>query len=135
MKLGGLLAFGSTLVEPILAASQPVVILQGYVGMNEIARRPYDLLYAGKVVSVIMTDGCSFGSLKSWLAQNQLIPGRPAYTSSSNELMDMMNSGSFPIDASKQKPKKGKKKGGDETIGAIIESVDESSPVDAPSVE
>ena len=49
--------------------------------------------------------------------------------------MDMMNSGSFPIDANKQKPKKGKKKGGDETIGAIIESVDESSPVDTPSVE
>ena len=75
MKLPGLLAFGSTLMEPILAASQPVVTLQGYVGMNEAARRPYDLLYADKVVSVIMIDGCSFGSLKNGLTQNQLIPG------------------------------------------------------------
>ena len=82
-------------------------------------------MYADKVVSVITIDGCSFGSLKNWLAQNQLIPGRPAYTSSSNDLIDMMNSGSFPIDANKQKPKKGKKKGDDETIGAIIDSVDE----------
>ena len=75
MKLGGLLSFGSTLMEPILAASQPVVTLQEYVAMNEAQRRPYDLLYADKVVAVIMTDGYSFGSLKNWLAQNQLIPG------------------------------------------------------------
>ena len=68
MKLCGLLAFGSTLMKPILAASQPVVTLQDYVGMNEAARRPYDLLHADKVVSIIMTDGCSFGSLKKWLA-------------------------------------------------------------------
>ena len=122
-------------MEPILAASQPVVTFQAYMAMNEAQRRPYDLLYADKVVAIIMTDGCSFGSLKNWLAQNQLIPGRPAYTSSSNELMDMMNSGSFAIDVIKQKPKKGKKKGGYETLGAIIESVDESSPVDTPSVE
>ena len=101
MKLGGLLAFRSTLMESILATSQPVVTLQGYVGMNEAARRPYDLLYANKIVLVIMTDGCSFGSLKKWLAQNQLIPGQPAYTSSSNELINMMNSRSFSIDANK----------------------------------
>ena len=49
--------------------------------------------------------------------------------------MDIMNSGSFAIDAIKQRPKKGKKKGGDETLGAIIESTDESSPADTPSVE
>ena len=46
-----------------------------------------------------------------------------------------MNSGSFPIDENKQKQKKGKKKGGDETVGAIIESVDESNSIDTPSVE
>ena len=135
IKLGELLAFGSTLMEPILAALQPVVTLQVYVGMNEAARRPHDLLYADKVVSVIMIDGCSFGSLKKWLAQNQLIPVGQAYTTSSNELVDMMNSGSFAPDASKQKQKKGKKKVDDETVGAIIESVGESSPVDTPSVE
>ena len=98
-------------MEPNLAASQPVVTLQAYMAMNEAQRSPYDLLYADKVVAIIMTDGCSFGRLINWLAQNQLIPGRPAYTSSSNELMDMMNSGSFAIDVikQKQKPKKGKK--------------------------
>ena len=42
MKLGGILAFGSTFMEPILAAAQPVVTLQVYVGMNEAARRPYN---------------------------------------------------------------------------------------------
>ena len=68
MKLGGLFSFGSTLMEPILAASQPVVTLQAYVAMNEAQRRPYDLLYADKVVAIIMTDGCSFGRLKNWLA-------------------------------------------------------------------
>ena len=46
MKLGGLLSFGSTLMEPILAASQPVVTLQAYMAMNEAQRRPYNLLYA-----------------------------------------------------------------------------------------
>ena len=96
--------------------------------MNEAARCPFDLLYADKVVSVIMIDGCSFSILTNWLAQTKLIPGRPAYTPSSNDLIDMMNSGSLPIDANKQKPKKGKKKGGDETIGAIIKSVDD--PID-----
>ena len=70
IKLGRLLVFGSTFMEPILAALQPVVTLQVYVGMNEAARRPHNLLYADKVVSVIMTDGCNFGSLKKWLAQN-----------------------------------------------------------------
>ena len=84
MKLGGLLAFGSTLMEPILAAANPAVTLPSYVAMNEVQRRPYDLLYADKIVTIIMTDGCSYGSLKNWLAQNQLVPGRPAYTTSSN---------------------------------------------------
>ena len=46
-----------------------------------------------------------------------------------------MNLGSFAPDTNKQKQKKGKKKVDDETVGAIIESVDESSPVDTPSVE
>ena len=135
MKLGGLLAFGSALMKPILAAANPAVTLPAYVAMNEAQRKPYDLLYADKVVAIIMTDGCSFGSLKNWLAQNQLIPGRPAYTSSSNQLMNMMNSGSFAIDAIKQRPKKGKKKGGDKTLGAIIESTDESSPDNTSSGE
>ena len=37
-KLGGTFAFGSTLMEPILAVAQPAVTLQLYVAMNEAAR-------------------------------------------------------------------------------------------------
>ena len=68
-------------MEPILAAAQPVVTLQVYVGMNEAARRPYDLLYTDLDVTIIMTDGCSYSNLKKWLAQNQLITGAQAYNS------------------------------------------------------
>ena len=49
--------------------------------------------------------------MKKWLAQNQLIPGAQAYTTVSNELVDMINTGTFPPDANKQIQKKGKKKG------------------------
>ena len=115
-KLAGMLAFGSTLMEPILAAAQPAVTLQAYVAMNEAQRRSYDLLYADKVVAIIMTNGCSYGSLKKWLAQNQLVAGVSAYTSISNDLVDMINSGTFAINASKQKQKKGKKKGEEKTL-------------------
>ena len=82
-KLGGTLAFGSILMEPILAAAQPAVTLQAYVGMNvrmnEATRRPYNLLYTDLIVTIIMTNGCNYGSLKKWLAQIQLIPGAQAY--------------------------------------------------------
>ena len=130
-KLGGTLPFGSTLMEPILAAAQPAVILQAYVGINEAARRPYDLLYTDLLVTIIMTNGCSYGSLKKWLAQNQLIAGAQAYTSISNELVDMINTGTFPLDASKQK----QKKGDEETIGVFIEVGEEPSSDDTLSVE
>ena len=121
-KLGGLLAFGSTLMEPILAAPQPgVTTLLAYVRMTEVLRRPYDILYKDLIVTIIMTKGCNYSSLRKWLAQNHLIPGSQAYTMVSNELVDMVNSNSFQPDASKQKPNKNKnKKNDDETMGAII---------------
>ena len=56
-KLGGTLAFGLTLMEPILATAQPAVTLQVYVAMNEAARRQYDLLYTDLVVTIVMTNG------------------------------------------------------------------------------
>ena len=34
-SLGGLLVFGSTLMEHILSAAQPAITLQAYTGMNE----------------------------------------------------------------------------------------------------
>ena len=63
-KLGGLLEFELTLMEPILAAAQPVVTLQNYVGMDEAARRPHDLLYTDLIVTISMIKGCNYGSLK-----------------------------------------------------------------------
>ena len=47
----------------------------------------------------------------------------------------MINTGTFPLDASKQKQKKGKKKGDGETIGAIIKIGEEPSPDDTLSIE
>ena len=105
-KLVGLLAFRSTLMEPILAAAQPAVTLQAYVGMDEVAQYPHDLLYTNLIVTIIMMKGCNYGSLKKWLAQNQMIPGAQAYTTVSNELVDMINIGTFPPDASKQNQKR-----------------------------
>ena len=61
-KLGGMLAFGSTLMEPILAAAQPVVTLQAYVGMNEAEKRPYSLLYTDLVVTIIMTNSVAMAA-------------------------------------------------------------------------
>ena len=130
-KLGGLLAFGSTLMDPILAAAQPVATLQVYVGINEALQRPYEDL----IVTIIMIKGCSYGSLKKWLAQNQLIAGAQAYITVRNELVDMINTGTSPPDASKQKQKKGKMKGDKETVGAIIEVGEEPSPTNILPVE
>ena len=84
-------------MEPILAAAQPVVTLQAYVAMNEATRRPCDLLYADLVVTIIMTNGCNYGSLKKWMAQDQLIPGAQACTTTSNELVDVINTGPSPL--------------------------------------
>ena len=109
-KLGGVLAFGLTLMEPILAAAQPVVTLQAYVGMNEAARRLYDLLYTNLIVTIIMTKGCNYGSLKKWLAQNQLIAGAQAYTSISNELVDMINTGISPLMQTSKNRRKARRK-------------------------
>ena len=82
-----------------------------------------------------MTKGYSYDNLKQWLAQNQLITGAQTYTMVSNELVDMINTGNFPPDASKKKQKKDKKKGDVEIVGAIIEVDKEPSPADTLPVE
>ena len=103
-RLGGTLAFGSTFIEDILAAPAPgPTTLQAYVGMNAATRRPYDVLYMDLIVTIIMTKNCGYNSLRKWLAQNQMIPGAQAYTTKSNELVEMMNSGSFEPDPFKPK--------------------------------
>ena len=86
--------------------------------MNEVDRRPYDMLYEDAIVSIILTRSCDFDSLRSWLAQNHLIPGSQVYTAISNELVDMINTGNFPGNAP-YNPKKNKNKKG-ETVSAII---------------
>ena len=130
-KLGDLPAFGSTFMEPILAAAQPVVTPQNYEGMDEAVRRPYYFLYIDLIVTIIMTKGWNYGSLKKWLAHNQLIPGAQAYTKVLNELVDMINTGTFPPDVGKQK----QKKGDEETVGAIIKVGEKPSPADTLPVE
>ena len=56
-RLGGLLAFRLTLMEPILATTQLAITLQAYVRMNEVIRCPYDILYTDLIVTIIMTKG------------------------------------------------------------------------------
>ena len=118
-KLGEMLAFGTGLMRPILAAAQPSVTLAGYVGMNQVDCWPYDLLYEDAIVSIILTRSCDFDSLRNWLAQNHIIPGNQAYTTVSNELVDMINTGNFPRNPP-YNPKKDKNKK-EETVGAIIQ--------------
>ena len=64
-----------------------------------------------------------------------MIAGAQAYTSISNELVDMINTGTFPLDVGKQKQKKGKTKGDEEAVGAIVEVGEEPSPDDTLHVE
>ena len=92
-RLGGTLAFGSTLMEDIMVALLPgVTILQAYTGMKATARRPYDILYMNLIMTIIMTKNYNYNSLRKWLAQNKMIPGTQAYTTKSNELVEMTNS-------------------------------------------
>ena len=62
-------------MEPILATPLPgVTTLQAYIAMNAAARNPYDILYKDLIVTIIMTKNCGYGSLRKWLAQNQMGP-------------------------------------------------------------
>ena len=79
-RLGGTLAFGSALMANILAAPFPgPIILHTYVGLDAAARRPYDTLYMDLIATNIMTKNFEYGSLRKWLAQNQMGPGGQAY--------------------------------------------------------
>ena len=117
-----MLAFGTGLMRPILAADRPPIALASYVEMNEVDCRPYDLLFEDTIVSIILTRSCNFDSLRTWLAQNHLIPGSQAYTTVSNEVVDMINTGNFPRNPP-YNPKKNKSKK-EEIIGAIIQDTD-----------
>ena len=108
-RLGDTLAFKSTPMESILVAPLAgATTLQAYVGINAAAQLPYDILYIDLIVTIIMTKDCSYSSLRKWLAQNQMVLGAQLYTTKSNELVEMINSGLFVQNISKQKhPKRG----------------------------
>ena len=98
-RLGGMFAFETALMEPILATPLPVVTtLQAFVIMNAAAQSPYDSLYKDLIVTIIMTKNCGYSSLRTWLAQNHMGPNGQAYPTSSNDLVEMMNSGLFEPD-------------------------------------
>ena len=78
--------------------------------MNAAARSPYDSLYKNLVVTIIMTKNCGYDSLRKWLAQHHMGPNGQAYPTSSNELVEMMNSGTFEPDHFKPKSKRGNRK-------------------------
>ena len=79
--IGGTLTYEPALLEDILAApATGSISLQAYVGMNAVARHPYDILYMDLIVIIIMAKNCAYNSLRKWLAQNQMIPGAQAYT-------------------------------------------------------
>ena len=71
-QLGGLFAFGTALMEPILAngGTTPLV----YITMDATMRRPYDTIYKDLVVTIIMTKNCGYNSLRKWLAQHHMDP-------------------------------------------------------------
>ena len=70
-RLGGTLAYGSTLMLDILAAPVPgPTTLQAYVGIDTTARRLYNVLYMDLIVIIIMTKNFGYSSLRKWLAQN-----------------------------------------------------------------
>ena len=108
-QLGGTLELGSTLMVDILATPLPGPITsQAYERLDAAAWRPYDILYMDLIVTIIMTKNCGYGSLRKWLAQNQMSPGAQAYPTKSNDLVEMMNSKTF--EPNPVKPKNEKKR-------------------------
>ena len=63
VQLGGKLAYGSKLMEPLLAANgEP---LQSYFVMTAANQRPYEVLYEDMVVTILMIKNCGYESLRT----------------------------------------------------------------------
>ena len=114
-----MLAFGAGLMRPILEAAQPPITIAQYAALDEDGWQPYNVLYEDAIVSMILTRTCDYDSLRTWLAQNHLIPGSQAYTMVSNEVVDMINTRIFPPNLPYKKNKN--KNGKEETVSAIIQ--------------
>ena len=115
-------------MEPILTDSGETLLT--YLAMDATHRSPYDILYKDLVVTIIMTKNCGYDTLRKWLLQQHMGPNGQAYPTSSNELVEMMNSGNFEPDLFKSKFKqnnqnKNKNKNKDEkeeeTVRVIVE--------------
>ena len=125
-RLGGFFSFGTTLMEPFLTDAGET--LTTYLAMDVVYRSPFDTLYKDFIVTIIMTKNCGYASLKKWLSQQHMAPQGLAYPTSSNELVEMMNSNNFEPDTFKSKSKRNNRRKNknkddkeEETVGAIIE--------------
>ena len=98
------------LMEPILANG--VTTLLAYIAMDAAARSPYDTLYKDLVVTIIMTKNCGYNSLRKWLTQHHMGPQGQAYLTSSNDQVEMMNSGNFESVRITRRKRKMKKQSG-----------------------
>ena len=121
---GGSFAFGTALMEPILTDGGENLLT--YLLMDATQRSPYDILYKDFVATIIMTNNCGYETLRKWLLQQHMVPNGQAYPTSSNELVEMINSGNFGPDLFKSKSKQNNRKKNkdekeEETVGAIVE--------------
>ena len=108
VQLGGKLAYGSTPMKPLLAVDEET--LQSYFAMVPADQRPYEALYEGMVVTILMIKNCGYESLRKWLSQQDMGPNAQAYPTVSVELVDIMNSGAFEADKPKGAGNKNKNK-------------------------
>ena len=130
-------------MEPFLTDAGET--LTTYLVMDVAHRSPYDALYKDYIVTIIMTKNCGYGSLKKWLLQQDMAPHGLAYPTSSNKLVEMINSWNFDPDFYKSKSKqsnhkknKNKDEKEEETVGAIVEpteSIPDAPPTDPSSTE
>ena len=107
-RLGRLFLFGTTLIESILTDTGETLVT--YIVMDAANRSPCDILYKDYIVTIIMTKNCGYESLRKQLSQQHMAPQGLAYPTSSNELVEMMNSGNFEPDSYKSKSKQNNRK-------------------------
>ena len=83
---------------------------------------------------------CGYDNLRKWLAQHHMGPNGQAYPTSSNDLVEMMNSGPFQTDSFKPRSKrfnrnkknKKKEEKDEEIVGAIVEPIPNTPTTDEP---
>ena len=103
-RLGGSFAFGTALMEPILAGNGDTLLT--YLGKDAATRSPYDTLYKDMVVTFIMTKNCRYDIIRKWPAQQYTGPNGKAYPNLSNDLEEMMSSENFQPDSFKSRSKR-----------------------------